>query len=353
MDQKNKFLQAVNQLQRADHTSIYTKQDIADKISILRAAKPTRQSNEYWKWNRANKRFIIVSYQTSKILFLRGKCNEVNRRVLPIEDIYETIERLHIELDHCGRTGLYKRISQEFHGITEKICHMFISHCELCQLKKYKKPLKSLVIKPISSSVYLSRGQVDLIDLSTTFPENNLPYKWLLVYQDHFTKFVRLCPLKTKSAEELACTLMDILLDMGAPFILQSDNGREFKNDLLFRLLNERWTTTKIIHGKPRHPESQGSVERANQDIKRHFTAMLFENNSNSWSHYVKLVQYRKNTSYHSTLGMTPFQALFNLKPPIGLSELGIPDEAAHTIASEEYLARVSVRLLVHNTILQ
>ena len=177
---------------------------------------------------------------------------------------------------------------------------------------------------------------MDLIDFSTTFPENNLPYKWLLVYQDHFTKFVRLCPLKTKSAEEVACTLMDIFLDMGAPLILQSDNGRELKNDLLFHLLNERWTTTKIIHGWPRHHASQGSVERANQDIKRHFTAILFENNSNSWSHYVKLVQYRKNTSYHSTLEMTP---------PIGLSELGIPDEAAHTIAFEEDLARVSVEV--------
>ena len=89
----------------------------------------------------------------------------------------------------------------------------------------------------------------------------------LLVNQDHFTKFVRLCPLKTKSAEDVACTLMDIFLDMGAPLIQQNNNDREFKDDLLFRLKNERWTSTKIIHGKPRHPESQGSVERANQDI--------------------------------------------------------------------------------------
>lgn len=28
------------------------------------------------------------------------------------------------------------------------------------------------------------------------------------------------------------------------------------------------WPTLKIMHGKPRHSQSQDSVERANQDIK-------------------------------------------------------------------------------------
>jgi len=28
------------------------------------------------------------------------------------------------------------------------------------------------------------------------------------------------------------------------------------------------WSDIKIVHGKPRHSESQGSVERANQDIE-------------------------------------------------------------------------------------
>ena len=69
--------------------------------------------------------------------------------------------------------------------------------------EKSKKTLKSLVVKPIASS-YLSCGQVDLVDFSTTFLEENQPYKWLLVNQDHFTKFVRMHALKTKTAEEVA-----------------------------------------------------------------------------------------------------------------------------------------------------
>ena len=34
--------------------------------------------------------------------------------------------------------------------------------------------------------------------------ESGIPYRWLLVYQDHFTKFIRLRPLKNKCAVEVA-----------------------------------------------------------------------------------------------------------------------------------------------------
>ena len=66
----------------------------------------------------------------------------------------------------------------------------------------------------------------------------------------HFTKFVRMHALKTKTVEEVAEVLMDIFWDMGAPTILQSDNSREFKNELLLIILNRYWSSSKIIHRK-------------------------------------------------------------------------------------------------------
>ena len=133
---------------------------------------------------------------------------------------------------------------------------------------------------------------MDLVDFSTTFPEENQPYKWLLVYQDHFTKFVRMHALKTKTAEEVAEVSMEISWDMGAPTMFQSDNGRELKNEILLNFLNRYWSSSKIIHGKHRHPQTQGSVESANKDIKRHFTALLYERQSTCWVEHLKEVQY-------------------------------------------------------------
>ena len=55
-------------------------------------------------------------------------------------------------------------------------------------------------------------------------------------YQDHLTKFTIFRPLNSKTAEEVAFQLMDVFFIFGAPFILQSDNGREFANKMIQKL---------------------------------------------------------------------------------------------------------------------
>ena len=87
------------------------------------------------------------------------------------------------------------------------------------------------------------------------------------MYQDHLTKFVVIRPLTSKRAAEVAYQLMDIFLLFGAPHILQSDNGSELTAQIISDL-KELWPELVIVHGKPCHQQSQGSVERANYDIK-------------------------------------------------------------------------------------
>ena len=103
--------------------------------------------------------------------------------------------------------------------------------------------------------------------------------KWIMVYQDHLTKFCVLRPLTSKRAAEVAYQLVDVFLLFGAPTILQSDNGSEFTANIITEL-KQLWPDMKLVHGKPRHPQSQGSVERANGDIKDMLVAWLSDNNS-------------------------------------------------------------------------
>jgi len=107
---------------------------------------------------------------------------------------------------------------------------------------------------------FISRCQIDLIDFQSQ-PDKD--FKFICVYQDHLTKFCILKPLTSKRAEQVACVLLDIFCLFGAPAFLQSDNGREFFNELI-NSLREMWPDLNIVHGKPRHSQSQGSVERAN-----------------------------------------------------------------------------------------
>ena len=51
----------------------------------------------------------------------------------------------------------------------------------------------------------------------------------------------------------------------GAPKIVQSDNGREFKGVMRELLL---YHGIKIINSRPRTPRTQGLVEQANGTVK-------------------------------------------------------------------------------------
>ena len=71
---------------------------------------------------------------------------------------------------------------------------------------------------------------MDLIDFQS---QADGEFKFILVYQDHLTKFVILRSLKTKQASEVVEQLLDLFLLFGAPSILQSNNGLEFANRII------------------------------------------------------------------------------------------------------------------------
>lgn len=74
-----------------------------------------------------------------------------------------------------------------------------------------------------------------------------------------------------------------------------------------------KWNGVKIVHGKPRHSQSQGSVERANQDVRDSLVAWMKDNNSSSWASDLQFVQSSKNCSYHAGMKRTPYEALFGV----------------------------------------
>jgi len=78
-----------------------------------------------------------------------------------------------------------------------------------------------------------SRRQVDLTDMQS---EPDGYCRFIMNHQDHLTKFTVLHPLKRKTADEVDYQLMDIFCMFGAPFILQSDNGRQFANKIIQNL---------------------------------------------------------------------------------------------------------------------
>ncbi len=97
--------------------------------------------------------------------------------------------------------------------------------------------------------------------------------------------------LKSKKAEKTAKELLDIFLHFGALSILQSDNGREFTATIIKEVVS-MWPECKLINGRPRHPESQGSIERSNDVFKTKLFAWMSEQKSKKWSVGIKFVMF-------------------------------------------------------------
>ncbi|GFS65365.1 KRAB-A domain-containing protein 2 [Trichonephila clavipes] len=191
---------------------------------------------------------------------------------------------------------------------------LYLNLCKQCQ-RKHSAPKKGIV-KPMINSELNSRCQVDLIDM----PSNrDGEYKFIMVYQDHLTKFVQLQPLKTNRAEEVAYHVLSIFLIFAAPAILQSDNGREFSSQVISEIC-AMWKDVKIVHGKPRHNQTQGSAERANQDIQNMLTARMNDNNTNKWSESLPFVQFSKNTTYQEGIRQSLYEDMFGVKAKRGIS---------------------------------
>ena len=96
------------------------------------------------------------------------------------------------------------------------------------------------------------------------------------------------------AAERVAYQLFKIFMLFGVPQIVQSNNGSEFTAHLIDKL-KLLWTDNLMVHGKPRHPQSQGSVERLNCDIKGILIAWLGDNHSKDWPNGLCLVKLELN----------------------------------------------------------
>ena len=210
--------------------------------------------------------------------------------------MFDAIKQVHVNTGHGGRDKMIKETSKKFANITHESLNLFKTLCVQCQGKRKRVTTKGVVVKPIISNDYCSRAQVDLIDMQSMAKAQ---YKWIMNYQDHLTKFCVLPPLTTKRATEVIYHLLDIFLLLGAPAILQSDNGAEFTAKVITEL-KQMWPDLVIVHGKPRHPQSQRSVERSNCDIKDMLTAWLYDNSTVDWTVGLKFAQFQKNSSHHS-----------------------------------------------------
>ena len=115
--------------------------------------------------------------------------------------------------------------------------------------------------------------QIDLIDMRH-LPDGD--FHWILHCIDHWSKFNFAYPLESKHAANVSAALGNHVFPyFGVPRILHSDNGCEFVNSLIEKLLESWHSDIQLVSGRPRHPQSQGVIERAHYTLQRKLSAEL------------------------------------------------------------------------------
>ncbi|GFU65175.1 KRAB-A domain-containing protein 2 [Trichonephila clavipes] len=135
-------------------------------------------------------------------------------------------EKLNVPLKP-GETNIQYYVSNDELSCVLYETHIRTGHREKNSQMKYSAPKKGIVVKPMISPELNSICQGDLIDLQSN---RDVEYKFIMVYEDHLTKFDQLRPLKTKRAEDVVYHAHSIFLTFGDPAIFESNNGREFSN---------------------------------------------------------------------------------------------------------------------------
>ena len=118
------------------------------------------------------------------------------------------------------------------------------------------------------------------------------PFKWIGHFIDHFSKYHVLFPLRTKEASEVAENLINhVFRYFGLPYILQSDNGKEFTAKVIEEVV-QRWPgRCVIVRGRPYHPQSQGCVEKGHTSVKSMICTRRVDNGSGHWASWLGSIQ--------------------------------------------------------------
>ena len=81
-----------------------------------------------------------------------------------------------------------------------------------------------------------------------------------------------------------------------------------------------------MVHGWPRHSQSQGSAKRANYDIENMLSTWMETNQATNWPEGLCFIQVMKNRAMHHGIKCSPQVVMFGHPMKAGLKTSNLPD---------------------------
>lgn len=153
---------------------------------------------------------------------------------------------------------------------------------------------------------YVSRGlnhqwQADLIEMQKYSRENN-GYRYILCAIDIFSRYLYVRPLLSKSGPDVAEAFASIFQETTPPKLLQTDQGLEFYNHHVQRVLERYGVELFSVYSE----KKAAIVERVQRTIQeRMYRAFTYQGNY-KWLTLLPNLVDSYNNSYHRSIKTTP-----------------------------------------------
>ena len=143
----------------------------------------------------------------------------------------------------------------------------------------------------------------DLIDVQKLAKKNS-GFRYILMIIDVFSKYGWAAPLKNKSGPEVESALRKIF-KKDKPLKLWVDNGKEFYNQDVYKLLKENGTEMYSTN----NDEKCSTIERWNRTIKTQLWRYFSANGTRKYTDVLQPLIDKYNSTKHRSIGMTPSDA--------------------------------------------
>jgi len=231
------------------------------KIKFLLASKATPPENV----DDMELKFFykeLPKLSVGKDGILRHSCSDdpgLEQIVIPRYLTSRALQMMHDEQGHFRTAKTSPRVKERFFWPPMSLdIEEWCRNCLPCQKRKNLVPSRRAPLHPI---VTHSPGELVTMDIME-YPLSSQGYRYCLVMVDHFTKWLKLYPLRDQKSETIAKKVFDCWIPPhGAPEQIHHDQGKNLTAEMIQEICSffEIWNTQTM----PFHPQSDGASERS------------------------------------------------------------------------------------------
>ena len=224
---------------------------------------------------------------------------------------------------HPGGTKMYHTIRPFYYwpGMKREIAE-YISRCIICQQVKAERKKPFGLMQPLPIPQW--KWDDITMDFVYKLPRTQNGYDGVWVIVDRLTKSAHFIPVREKfSLDRLAELFVSkIVKYYGVPTSIVSDRDPRFTSK--FWTAFQEALGTRLLYSTAYHPQTDGQSERTIQTLEDMLRSSVLQF-GDSWHQRLDLMEFAYNNSFHSSIGMAPFEALYGkpCRTPLCWSEVG------------------------------